>query len=169
MGRKIKEERYNLRGAQREKEMALPHSPSESASLRGLGICYISMRCCLFHNGWWSFLLYLSSSQLQPLSSPVGAPDKFKFSPKQPTQRVTQFTMTWESLAFGNRSVRSHWLFVICSRHVLNVSLVPRQSPDLRVRWQHQPHKIYFGSKSSSRIMLTHEFWNRALGNPEGW
>lgn len=112
----------------------------------------------------------LPPSQLQPLPFSARAPDKFKPSPKASNPvRVTQFTMPWESPAFGNCSVRSHWLFVICSRHVLNVSLVPRQSPDLRVRWQHQPHKLYFGSTSQSRIMLTHEFSKRALGSSEGW
>lgn len=65
---------------------------------------------------------------------------------------VTQFTMAWESLALGSCSVRLHWLFVICSRHVSNVSSVPRQSLDLRVRWQHQPHKVYFGFEPWSGI-----------------
>ena len=107
--------------------------------------------------------------QLQPSPSPARAPKERCFPRASISGRVTQFPVPWEGLASGNCCVRSHCLFVICSRLVSNVSLVPRQSPDPRVWWRQQPQKLYFGFKSSSRIMLTHEFSVRALGSSEAW
>lgn len=69
----------------------------------------------------------------------------------------------------ANYSFRPHCLLVICSRHMSNASLVPRQSPDLKVGRQHGPHSLNFGSKSQCRITLTHEFLSRAPGVWESW
>jgi hypothetical protein len=113
-----------------------------------LGVGYIIMRSCLFFHERRAF----SPLSLAPTSAIMvtcHSPKQTQGFPKAFNSRlVTQFTVLWDSLVSGNCSVRSHHCFVICSAQVSNVGLLPGQWPDLRERWQHQPYKLYFGSKS---------------------